>query len=280
MKKLSIYAAVSVAVSVICGGAHAAPKVVYQPKVYTGGQSFEYSIKTNCLKTGSDPKALATTVASCFIAGMQKQAPAGTTITGGVTNFAGGPVNYSYLIKFSDTVKGKVLNNRQSAAQIIGSCPTGYSFTSDYKQCQRVETPAECVTRELAPFKKAYNDGIQWCTNTYNNDVGKMNIQMRTWRQQGGSTVGVLIGVTSAVFATVGAVTAPFGVVTGGSINGVLIASDVLLGKKLADHWAAYMNSTESAWNMKLLNQENKCFATFEKTYLGHKADAERACGK
>jgi len=280
MKKLSIYAAVSVAVSVMCGGANAAPQVVYQPKVYTGGQQFEYSINTNCLKTGSDPRALATTVASCFTAAMQKQAPAGTTITGGVTNFAGGPVNYSYLIKFSDTVKGKVVNNRQSAAQIIGSCPTGYSFTANGAQCQKVESADECVTREMRPFKAAYDDGIQWCTNTYNNDVGKMNNQMRKWRQEGGNTVGAAVGLTSVIFATVGAVPTAFGVVTANAINGVLIGSDLVLGKKLFDHWAAYMNATEAQWNNRLLNQENQCFATFEKTYLARKAAAYKSCGK
>lgn len=176
-------------------------------------------------------------------------------------------------------LNSNIVNQWDWTSDINAVCPVGAGKLNSAAKCVRVESPAECVAREIAPYKKAYDDGIQWCKNLYNNDVGKMNITMRKWRQDGGTTVGAAVGLTSVVFATVGAVTTTFGVVAANSINGLLIGSDLVLGKKLFDHWAAYMNAAEAQWNNKLLNQENQCFATFEKTYLARKASVKKLCG-
>lgn len=199
MKKFSLSVAIAAAASMVSMAAQAAPNVVYADPIFTGGQSFEYSISTSCLKTGSDPKSVAGSVTSCFIAAMQKAAPAGNTITGNYTNWSGGPANFSYLIKFVTTYKGKVVNSQQSGAQIVGSCPTGYSFTSNYKQCQKVESATACVERLDYPSRVVLSKAIDACKGVETQRTTDGLKQMEGIRLKGAAARAVLAGIVYAL---------------------------------------------------------------------------------
>jgi hypothetical protein len=187
------------------------------------------------------------------------------------------PTSFEYLIRMKSDENGRV-TPKQTGVKGLITCPTGYSFTPDNKQCFKAESPTECYDREIKPYKSSYLSGLDDCKAKYFQDTERLKLKMADWRAHGSYTLGLVLSIANEVFATVGAIETGLGRVGKMIIGSVIFTDKNIFAGKLTLHWATYMNGVENAYNYKYLADENACFELYERTYAARKTWVTNDC--